>query len=61
MNIALLDKIKMRANQLDENAAASYREALRDAEEFWRLWHSLSDDLLQKKTLREEYLNIVKG
>lgn len=34
MEIGLIDKIKLRANQVNPTAAAAYREALRDVGEF---------------------------
>jgi len=59
MDLGLLDKIRILSQQHDKRAAASYKAALRDAEEFWRLWNSLSDDLPQKREMKEKYLEIM--
>jgi len=59
MIIGLLNKIRILSQQQDKRAAASYKAALRDAEEFWRLWHSFSDDFPQKREMKEEYLDLM--
>lgn len=59
--IALIEKIILGSNQRDVNAARSYRSALRDAEKFWRLWHSFSDQLPQKEELKKQYFDAMNS
>lgn len=59
MSIGLLEKIKIKSRQSDPLAAASYREALRDAEEFFRLVGSMEerpDTAGIRQKLKTEYL-----
>ena len=57
--IELIGKIRILAQQQDKRAAASYKEALRDAELFWRLLNSLPENLPHKQELKNQYLEIM--
>lgn len=56
---ATIAKISILAQQHNPVAANAYKQALRDSEEFWRIWHSLPDALPQKEALRVEYSEIM--
>jgi hypothetical protein len=59
MEHELIGKITVLAQQKDPHAAASYKAGLRDAEQFWHLWHLMSDDIPQKSELKNQYLKIM--
>ena len=59
MKLDALGKLRIRAQQQDKRAAASYKEALRDAEEFWRLWNAISEDVSLKGEIKKQYLEIM--
>ena len=62
--IGLIDEIRIKAANLDPKIAESYLAGLRDASEFWRLWHMFPDDpaLAQlKEEQRQKFRDILYG
>ena len=59
-SLGLIEEITIHSKQKDETSAASYREALRAAKEFWHLYNLLSDGLPQKQELLNQYIEAME-